>query len=223
MPVARCSDSVAASSCSAARRSAAGDPPCQMVPKPNSSMVLAMAGSRSLTPRQTPTAPRRSLHVMLVPPDPQELQFCACPRDVRRRAIHSRRQELVNSGRRPADPTYDTTARSVFGWLTWRKPWPRSRGLFRPGVLRRTGMSPLVYVTRARVVRAAPRRSPPWVTIEADLLAIDHVRDADDAHERHRPDAQLLGHGGTIRRSHRCDSSMNYGHDHCRQLNGKST
>ena len=47
-------------------------------------------------------------------------------------------------------------------------------------------MSPVVYVTRARLVRAALRRSPPWVTIEADLLAIDHVRDADDAHEWHR-------------------------------------
>jgi hypothetical protein len=39
-------------------------------------------------------------------------------------------------------------------------------------------MSPLVYVTRAGVVIAALRRSPPWVTVEADLLAIDHVRDA---------------------------------------------
>jgi hypothetical protein len=47
-------------------------------------------------------------------------------------------------------------------------------------------MSPLVYVTRAGVVIAALRRSPPWVTVEADLLAIDHVRDADDADERHR-------------------------------------
>jgi len=46
-------------------------------------------------------------------------------------------------------------------------------------------MHPLVDVTRARVVRAVLRRSPPWVTVEADLLAIDHVRDADDA-ERHR-------------------------------------
>jgi len=46
-------------------------------------------------------------------------------------------------------------------------------------------MHPLVDVTRARVVRAVLRRSPPWVTVEADLLAIDHVRDADDANERH--------------------------------------
>jgi uncharacterized membrane protein HdeD (DUF308 family) len=64
-------------------------------------------------------------------------------------------------------------------------PSPRSRALL-PGVLRRFGMSPLVYVTRAGVVIAALRRSPPWVTVEADLLAIDHVRDADDADERHR-------------------------------------
>ncbi len=58
MPVAKCSDSVVSSSSSAARRSEPGDPPCQIVPKPNSSMVLAMAGSRSFTPRQTPTAGR---------------------------------------------------------------------------------------------------------------------------------------------------------------------
>ena len=86
-------------------------------------------------------------------------------------------------------------------------------------------MAPLIYVTRARVVRAALRRSPPWVTIEAYLLAIDHVCDADDADERHRksdedgdqPDAELLGHEGTIRRSHRCvRESMNSPHDHCR-------
>jgi hypothetical protein len=46
-------------------------------------------------------------------------------------------------------------------------------------------MPPLVYMTRARVVIAALRRSPPWVTVKADLFAIDHVRDADDADERH--------------------------------------
>ena len=54
-----------------------------------------------------------------------------------------------------------------------------------PGVLWRSWMSPLVYVTRARVVIAARRRSPPRVAIKADLLAIDHVRDADDTDERH--------------------------------------
>src|SRR5215207_2060666 len=112
MPVANCNDSVASSRSSAARRSEPGDPPCQIVPKPNSSMASAMAGSRSLTPRQTPTAPRRLLQVMLVLPDPQEPQLCASPRPVRRRPIRSLRQELVNSAADPADPTYDTTARN---------------------------------------------------------------------------------------------------------------
>ena len=69
------------------------------------------------------------------------------------------------------------------------------------------------------------RRSPPWVTIEADLLVIDHVRDADDANERHSErdedgdysDAELLGHRGTICRRHRCvRESVNYRHDRCR-------
>jgi hypothetical protein len=46
-------------------------------------------------------------------------------------------------------------------------------------------MHSLVDVTRARVVIAALRRSPPWVTVETDLLAIHHVRDADDTDERH--------------------------------------
>ena len=56
-----------------------------------------------------------------------------------------------------------------------------------PGTLtlrERDVMRRLVEVTGASRGRIL-RRSPPWVTIEADLLAIDHVRDADDANERH--------------------------------------
>jgi hypothetical protein len=125
MPVANCNDSVASSRSSAARRSEPGDPPCQIVPKPNSSMASAMAGSRSLTPRQTPTAPRRLLQVMLVLPDSQEPQLCAGPRPVRRRPIRSLRQELVNSAANPADPTYDRTARNR--QTRRRKPLARRR------------------------------------------------------------------------------------------------
>jgi hypothetical protein len=46
-------------------------------------------------------------------------------------------------------------------------------------------MHPLVDMTRARVVIAALRRPPPWVAIEADFLAVDHVSDDNDADERH--------------------------------------
>ena len=125
MPVANCNDSVASSRSSAARRSEPGDPPCQIVPKPNSSMASAMAGSRSLTPRQTPTAPRRLLQVMLVLPDSQEPQLCPSPRPVRRRPIRSLRQELVNTAADPADLTYDTTARNR--QTRRRKPLARRR------------------------------------------------------------------------------------------------
>jgi hypothetical protein len=40
--------------------------------------------------------------------------------------------------------------------------------------LRRFRMHLLVNVARARVVIAALRWSPPWMSIEADLLACDH-------------------------------------------------
>jgi hypothetical protein len=61
--------------------------------------------------------------------------------------------------------------------LVWVGPWaceepgtfPQDPGLFLPGVLGRPRMPPLVDVTRARAVRALGR-SPPWVTVEADLL-----------------------------------------------------
>ena len=45
---------------------------------------------------------------------------------------------------------------------------------------------PLVPVARAaRVDVRIVRWSPPWVAIEADFLAVDHVSDENDADERH--------------------------------------